>query len=110
MGVRKVGVRRVGVRRVGVRRVGPRRVGPRRVGPGVPKGGGPKMSLFFPPLPPHFSFFLPSLARFFRGVLVVFLKRRDPHMCTFGVLGLAEGGKKKKAQRPPETAQKYNVL
>ena len=52
------------------------------------KGGGPKNSLFFFPLPPQFSLFFHSLG----GVLVKpwwCLKRRDPQMCTFGVLGLS---------------------
>ena len=60
-------------------------VGPQRVG--GPKGG-PKMSLFFPPLPPHFSFFVLSRG----GLFVEFwwcLKRQVPEMCTFGVLGLS---------------------
>ena len=77
---RKMGPRRVGPRRVGPRRVGCRRVGPRKV-------GGAKISRFFFPLPPQFSFF-PSLG----GLLVEFwwcLKRRGPEMCTFGVLGLS---------------------
>ena len=90
VGHRRVGPRRVGPRRVGPRRVGPRKVGPRRVGPQgwAPKGGEPKISRFFFPLPPQFSFFLPSL----RGLLVEFwwcLKRRGPEMCTFGVLWLS---------------------
>ena len=60
-----------GRRRGGERtfRVGPRRVGPRRV-------GDPKFRVFFP-LPPQFSFILPSLG----GLLVEFwwcLKRRGP--------------------------------
>ena len=53
-----------------------------------PKGGGPKISSFFFPLPPQNSFFS-SLS----GCLLVeiwwCLKRRDPQMCTFGVLGLS---------------------
>ena len=56
-------------------------VGPRRVGAQI-------FALFFFPLLPHFSFFLPSLG----GLLVEFwwcLKRQDPEMCTFGVLGLS---------------------
>ena len=79
--------------KVGHRKVGPRRgrVGPRRV-------GGPKVSRFFFPLPPQFSFFLPSLG----GLFVEFwwcFRRPGPEMCTFGVLlaggraeGPAEGG------------------
>ena len=67
-------------RKSGARRVGARTVGPER--------WGPKISRFFFPLPPQFSFFSPSLLVFF----VEFwwcLKRRDPQMCTFGVLGLS---------------------
>ena len=47
----------LGPRWVGPRRVGPRRVGPRRV-------GGPKISLFFFPLPPPFRSFCVSLGVF----------------------------------------------
>ena len=69
------------------RKVGPRRVGPGRVGP--PRVGGPKFRAFFPP-PPATIFFLSSLSwGSFRGILVGFLKRRGPEMCTFGVLGLS---------------------
>ena len=55
---------------------------------GAPKGGGPKISRFFFPLPPQFSFFSPSLG----GPFVEFwwcLKRRGREMCTFGVLRLS---------------------
>ena len=73
---------------------GPRRVGPEGWGPkgGAPKGGprrvgGQNFALFS--LSHHnFLSFLP----FFVGLLVEFwwcLKRRDPLMCTFGVLGLS---------------------
>ena len=74
--------------------MGPQRVGgpkPRKSGEpkaGAPVGGRPKISRFCSPLPPQFSFFLPSLG----GVLVKFwwcLKRRDPQIYTFGVLGLS---------------------
>ena len=50
-----------------------------------PEGwGGPKISSFFFPLPPQFSFFFLSLG----GPFVEFwwcLKRRSPSMCAFGV-------------------------
>ena len=53
-----------------------------------PKGWGAQNFALFSPLPPQFSFFLPSL-----GVrLVEFwwcVKRRGPEMFTFGVLGLS---------------------
>ena len=39
---------------------------------GAPKGGGPKISRFFPPLPPQFSFFLLSLGGRGGEILVVF--------------------------------------
>ena len=59
--------------------------GPKGVGPELWEG--PKFRAFFP-LPPLFSLFFLSL-----GVLLVefwwCLKRRDPQMCTFGVLGLS---------------------
>ena len=43
------------------------------------RGRGPKISKFVFPLPPHFS----SLSwGSLRGILVVFLKRRGPEMCT----------------------------
>ena len=55
-----------------------------------PEGGRPKISRLFFPLPLPFSlFFSLSLSE---GLLVEFwwcLKRRDPHMCPFGVLGLS---------------------
>ena len=86
-----VGARRVGATRVG----GARRPRPRKSG--GPKGGGPEgwgpegwgaqnFALFFL-LPLPFSMFFLS-----GGLLVEFwwcLKRRDPEMCTFGVLGLS---------------------
>ena len=68
-----------------------------------PEGWGPKISRFFLPLPPLFSFFLPFLGVVswnFGGVI----EGRDPQMCTFGLSGcrvkprrpggggLAEGG------------------
>ena len=55
---------------------------------GAPKGGGAKNFALFS-LSRHncLSFF--SLLGSFRGILVVFLKRRDPLMCMFGVLGLS---------------------
>ena len=59
--------------------------------------GGPKISLFFSPLPPQFLFFSPSL-------LVLFvefwwcLKRRGPEMCTFGLSGC-----RVKPRRPHQT-------
>ena len=77
-----------------LQRAGPRRVVPLRWGPSGgalrwgPKGGWAKISLFFFTLRPQFSFFLPSLG----GLLVEFwwcLKRRDPEMFTFWVLGLS---------------------
>ena len=67
-----------------------RRVGPRRVEAskgGAPERWGPIISRLFFPLPPQFSFFLPSLGG---GLLVVFwwcLKRRGPEMCTMGLSG-----------------------
>ena len=78
------GPRRVGAPKGGgpkPRRVGHRKVGHRRV-------GGPKFRAFFPL--PATIFFLSSLSwGSFRGILVGFLKRRGPEMCTFGVLGLS---------------------
>ena len=69
------------------RRVGPRRVGPEGWGP---KGGGPIIEkVVARSVPPQFSFFLLSLWGFFRGNLVLFLKRWHPEMCTFGVLLLS---------------------
>ena len=88
----------------------PERWGPEGWGPqgGAPKGGAPKggaqgwgtegwgpegwgaqnFALFFS-LPARI-FFLSSLSwGSFRGILLVFLKRRSPEMCTFGVLGLS---------------------
>ena len=58
-----------------------------------PKGwgpcGGPRISRFFFPSPAT-VFILFSLSCWsFRGILVVFLKRRGAQMCTFGVLGLS---------------------
>ena len=55
---------------------------------GAPKGGRPKISRFFSL--PATIFFLSSLSwGSFRGILVGFLKRKGPEMCTFGVLGLS---------------------
>ena len=54
---------------------------------GGAKGGPQKFALFIPS--PATIFFLPSLSW---GPFVEFwwcLKRRDPEMCTFGVLGLS---------------------
>ena len=70
---------------------GPHPSGPRPSGPrprplpplDPPSAGPPKIWLFFPS--PVTIVFLTSS----RGILVVFLKRRDPEMCTFGVLGLS---------------------
>ena len=62
-------------------KVGPRRVGPRRV-------RAQNFALFFSLSRHSFLFFFPSLLVFF----VEFwwcLKRRDPQMCTFGVLRLS---------------------
>ena len=59
------------------------RVRPPGVGP--PRVGGPKFRAFFPA--PATIFILSSLLGCSRGILLVFLKRGDPHMCTFGVLG-----------------------
>ena len=61
----------------------------------------------FPLSRPPFSLFL-SLFGSFRGILVVFLKRRDPEMCTFGVLRLsceapaARGGDQKQKKKGPQ--------
>ena len=55
---------------------------------GLRRAGGPQFRVFVFPLPPQFSFFLPSLG----GLLVEFwwcLKRRGPEMRTFGALGLS---------------------
>ena len=60
-------------------------MGAPRVGP---EGWGAQHFTLFFPLPLPFSLFF-SLWGSSRGVLVVFLKRRDPQMCTFGVLGLS---------------------
>ena len=78
--------------------VEPRMVEPRRVEPRTQKNGprrvelrrvgGPKFRAFFP-LPPQFSFILPSLGR----LLVEFrwcLERRGLEMFTFGVLRLSK--------------------
>ena len=70
------------------RKVGPPKGGHPRVG-APPKGGGPKISRFFFPSPPKKSFFSSFSWGSFRGILVGFLKRRGPEMCTFGVLGLS---------------------
>ena len=64
---------------------GPSCAGPLCGGPSC--AGPPNISLFFFPSPATISFFFVSLGVFswnFGGVL----KRRDPQMCTFGVLGL----------------------
>ena len=50
---------------------------------GALKGGPPKISLFFFPLPTQFSFLLPSLGGPFVGFWRC-SKRRDPERCTFG--------------------------
>ena len=50
--------------------------------------GGPKFRVFFFLSRHHFALFV-SLWVSSRGMLVVFLKRRGPVMCTFGVLGLS---------------------
>ena len=55
---------------------------------GAPNVGGPKFRVFFSLSRHSFLFFFHSLL----GFLVEFwwcLKRRDPQMCTFGVLGLS---------------------
>ena len=78
-------------------RLHPRRRTPLR---GPPSAGPPKISLFFFPRPPLFSFFLPLLGVVswnFGGVI----EGRDPQMCTFGLSGCRVkprrlwGGKKK---------------
>ena len=52
---------------------------------GVPKGGGgPKFRFFFPSPTPIFVLFFP-LWESFRGILVVFLKARNPEISTFGL-------------------------
>ena len=50
--------------------------------------GGSKFRAFFPSPAPKFVLFFPLWGSS-REILVVFLKRRDPQMCTFGVLGLS---------------------
>ena len=53
---------------------------------GPPSAGRPKISLFFFPLPPQLSFFLPS----FGGLLVDFWwcsEHRSYQMCTLGLSG-----------------------
>ena len=56
---------------------------------GAPKGAGPKFSRFFFSSPAaKFVLFFPLWGSS-RGILVGFLKRRGPDMCTFGVLGLS---------------------
>ena len=76
-----------------------RRWEPRGVVPaGGPKAGGPTFRAFFSFSRSHFRFFFsPSLVfsclfSLSRGLIVEFwccLKRWDPKMCTFGVLGLS---------------------
>ena len=60
--------------------------GPLLPSSGPPSARPPKISLFFP-LPPPFRSFCVSLGVFSWKCL----KRRDPEMCTFGVLGLSCG-------------------
>ena len=71
---------------------------------GTPKGGGPKISRFFPlSRTPIFALFCLSLS----GCLLVdfwCLKRRDPQMCTFGVPGLM--CETPAAPKPPEERMK----
>ena len=84
-GPQRVGAQRVGAQRVGAQRVGAQRVGAQRVG--AQRVGAQNFALFFP-LPPQL-FILFSLSF---GLFVEFwwcLKRRDPQVCTFGVLGLS---------------------
>ena len=62
---------------------------PRPLLPTTPSAGPPKISRFFFPSPATI-FILSSLSWGSScGILVVFLKRRGPEMCTFGVLGLS---------------------
>ena len=70
----------------GVCHGGAQRVGPKPRKNRAPKGGtGPKISLFsFPSPAPIFALFV-SLWVSSRGIFLVFLKRRSPEMCTFGV-------------------------
>ena len=70
----------MGPRRVEHPRVGPRRVGHRRV-------GGPKFRAFFSLSRHNFHSFFSLSWGSFRRILMGFLKRRGPEMCTFGVLG-----------------------
>ena len=68
---------------------GPEGWGPGGPKGGAPKGGGPKISRFFFPSPAtvFYSFF--HLFWSFSWEFWWCLKRRDPQMCTFGVLGLS---------------------
>ena len=102
---RKIGEPKGGAPKGGAPEGGHRMLGPRRV-------GGPKFRAFFSPLPPQFSFFLPSLG----SVLVKFwwcLKRRDPQICTFAVLKLSceapaapkQGEQKKKSVEGRQTVR-----
>ena len=54
---------------------------------GTPPPGRPKFRAFFPSPAAKFVLFFPLWGSS-RGFLVVFLKRRDPHICTFGELWL----------------------
>ena len=79
---------------------------------GAPKGGAPN--------PQNFALVFPSLAPIFihsslswgssRGILVVFLKRRGPEMCTFGVLGLLCEALAAPKPPPPTLAQTAKIL
>ena len=103
VGARRVGARRVGARRVGARtqkKWGPEGWGLEGWGPEGWEPEGPKISRFFSLSRHEIHSFLPSLGVFswnFGGVL----KRRDPQMCTFGVLGLScasPGGPRRRGQ------------
>ena len=67
--------------------------------------GGPKFRVFCFPLPPQFSFFLPSSWGSSRGIWLC-LKRWNPQMCTFGEPNVHIGGFQKHHQnstkRPTE--------
>ena len=90
VGPRRGGAPKGGPRRVGgpnLERWGPEGWGPELLGPKGwgPEGGAQNFALFFPS--PATIFFLSSLSwGSFRGILVGFLKRRGPEMCTCGVL------------------------